>query len=79
MLYEVITYTKYRTSENRQDREKVMKALFESYGDFKNMLGANLGGKVKKDWVYAKNRKYVITSYSIHYTKLYESREAPKV
>jgi len=52
-------YTKYRTSENRQDREKVMKALFESYGDFKNMLGANLGGKVKKDWVYAKNRKYI--------------------
>jgi len=51
-------YSKYRTAENRGDREKVMKALFESYGDFKNMLGANLGGKVKKDWVYAKNRKY---------------------
>ena len=51
-------YTKYRTAENREDREKVMKAIFESYGDFKNMLGANLGGKVKKDWVYAKNRKY---------------------
>ena len=51
-------YTRYRTAENREDREKVMKALFESFGDFKNMLGANLGGKVKKDWVYAKNRKY---------------------
>ncbi len=51
-------YTKYRTAENREDREKVMTAFFESYGDFKNMLGANLGGKVKKDWVYAKNRKY---------------------
>ncbi len=51
-------YTKYRTAENREDREKVMKAFFESYGDFKNMLGANLGGKVKMDWVYAKNRKY---------------------
>jgi len=51
-------YTKYRSSENREDREKVMRALFESYGDFENMLGANLGGKVKKDWVYAKNRKY---------------------
>ena len=51
-------YTKYRAAENREDREKVMKALFESYGDFKNMLGANLSGKVKKDWVYAKNRKY---------------------
>ena len=51
-------YSRYRTTENREDREKVMKALFESYGDFKNMLGANLGGKVKKDWVYAKNRNY---------------------
>ncbi|NNG26244.1 MAG: oligoendopeptidase F [Ignavibacteriaceae bacterium] len=51
-------YTKYRTAENRADREIVMKAMFEGYGDFKNMLGANLGGKVKKDWVYAKNRKY---------------------
>lgn len=51
-------YARYRTVENREDREKVMKALFESYGDFKNMLGANLGGKAKKDWVYAKNRKY---------------------
>jgi oligoendopeptidase F len=51
-------YTKYRTAEERGDRELVMKSLFESYGDFKNMLGANLGGKVKKDWVYAKNRKY---------------------
>ena len=27
-------------------------------GDFKNTLGANLVGKVKKDWVYAKNRNY---------------------
>jgi len=51
-------YTRYRTAENRDDREIVMKAMFEGYGDFKNMLGANLGGKVKKDWVYAKNRKY---------------------
>ncbi len=38
-------YTRYRTAENREDREIVMKALFESYGDFKNMLGANLGGQ----------------------------------
>ena len=51
-------YTKYRTAENREDREKVMKAMFESYGDFKEMLGVNLGGHVKKNWVYAKNRKY---------------------
>jgi oligoendopeptidase F len=51
-------YTKYRTAENREDREKVMNAMFESYGDFKEMLGVNLGGHLKKNWVYAKNRKY---------------------
>ena len=51
-------YTKYRIAENREDREKVMKAMFESYGDFKKMLGVNLGGHLKKNWVYAKNRKY---------------------
>jgi oligoendopeptidase F len=52
------SYTKYRSENNRDDREKVMRAFFENYGKFKNTLGANLGGKVKKDWVYAKNRKY---------------------
>jgi oligoendopeptidase F len=51
-------YTRYRIAENREDREKVMKAFFESYGDFKEMLGVNLGGHIKKNWVYAKNRKY---------------------
>ena len=51
-------YTRYRIAENREDREKVMKAFFESYGDFKEMLGVNLGGHLKKNWVYAKNRKY---------------------
>ena len=51
-------YTKHRTAANREDREKVMRAMFESYGDFKEMLGVNLGGHLKKSWVYAKNRKY---------------------
>jgi oligoendopeptidase F len=53
------SYTRYRTLENRDDRAKVFETFFNSYGDFKNTLGTNLGGKVKKDWVYAKNRKYV--------------------
>jgi oligoendopeptidase F len=35
-----------------------MKTFFENFGKFKNTLGANLAGKVKKDWVYAKNKKY---------------------
>jgi oligoendopeptidase F len=52
------SYTRYRTLENRDDRAKVFEAFFNGYGQFKNTLGANLGGKVKKDWVYAKNRKY---------------------
>lgn len=51
-------YTRYRTVENREDRAKIFEVFFSSYGDFKNTLGANLGGKVKKDWVYAKNRNY---------------------
>ena len=51
-------YTKYRALPDRKDREKVMDAFFNSYGDFKGTLGANLGGKVKKDWVFAKDRKY---------------------
>jgi oligoendopeptidase F len=52
------SYTRYRTLENRDDRAKVFEAFFNGYGEFKNTLGANLSGKVKKDWVYAKNRKY---------------------
>jgi oligoendopeptidase F len=52
------SYTRYRTVPNREDREKIFREFFGNYGKFKNMLGANLGGKVKKDWVYAKNRKY---------------------
>jgi oligoendopeptidase F len=52
------SYTKYRSGSNRSDRGNVMKTFFENYGKFKNTLGANLGGKVKKDWVYAKDKKY---------------------
>ena len=52
------SYTRYRTLPNRDDRAKVFDAFFNDYGRYKNTLGANLSGKVKKDWVYAKNRKY---------------------
>jgi oligoendopeptidase F len=52
------SYTRYRTLPNRDDRAKVFDTFFNDYGTYKNTLGANLGGKVKKDWVYAKNRKY---------------------
>lgn len=52
------TFTGVRTLENRDDRSKVFETFFNSYGNFKNTFGANLVGKVKKDWVYAKNRNY---------------------
>ena len=51
-------YTRVRSVNNRDDRKKVFEKFFNSYGDFKNTLGANLAGKVKKDWVFAKDRKY---------------------
>jgi len=47
------SYTRYRTVSNREDRSNIFSAFFKNYGSFKNTLGANLGGKVKKDWVYA--------------------------
>jgi oligoendopeptidase F len=52
------TYTKYRAVDNREDREKVFKAFFENFGKFQNTLGANLAGKDKSDFVYAKDRNY---------------------
>ncbi|GBD86432.1 oligoendopeptidase F, plasmid [bacterium BMS3Abin03] len=51
-------YVKYRTTPVREDRAKIFEAMFGSYGDFKNMIGANYLGKVKTDYVYAKDRKY---------------------
>jgi len=51
-------YTKYRTVPNRADRELVMKSTFENYKRFQNTIGANLAGKLRADYFYAKNRKY---------------------
>ena len=51
-------YTKYRTVENRADRELVMKSTFENYKKFQNTIGANLAGKIRADYFYAKNRNY---------------------
>ncbi len=51
-------YSKFRSTDNRKDREKIFKAFFDNYGKFQNTIGTNLGGKVKADFVYAKNRKY---------------------
>lgn len=51
-------YTKYRTVPNRADRELVMKSTFENYKRFQNTIGANLAGKLRADYFFAKNRKY---------------------
>ena len=51
-------YSKYRTVPNRADRELVMKSMFENYQKFQNTIGANLAGKIRADYFYAKNRKY---------------------
>ncbi len=51
-------YSKYRTVPNRTDRELVMRSTFENYKKFQNTIGANLAGKIRADYFYAKNRKY---------------------
>jgi oligoendopeptidase F len=51
-------FIKYRNSSVRADREKVFEAFFSNYKKFQNTIGSNLTGKVKADFVYAKNRKY---------------------
>ncbi len=51
-------YTKYRSTGVREDRIKIFDAFFNKYGDFKNTIGTNYAGKVKTDYVYAKDRNY---------------------
>lgn len=51
-------FVRFRTTGNREDREKIFRLFFENYGKFKNTIGVNLAGKVKADFVYAKNRNY---------------------
>jgi oligoendopeptidase F len=51
----------HRSSENREDRRKIFEAMFKNYSNYENTLGANLAGKVKADYFFAKNRKYKTT------------------
>jgi oligoendopeptidase F len=51
-------YTKYRSVSNREDRKLIFSSLFNNYRKFQNTLGADLTGKIKTDFVYAKDRKY---------------------
>ena len=51
-------YTRFRSTKVREDRAKIFEAFFNKYGQFENTIGANYAGKVKTDYVYAKDRKY---------------------
>lgn len=51
-------FSRWRGSSIREDRKNVMEANFESYEKFKNTFGANLAGKLKTDWFFAKTRRY---------------------
>ncbi len=55
------SYTRYRTTKNREDRAKIFDAFFNNYAKFKNTIGLNLAGKVRADWVYSKDKKYKST------------------
>jgi oligoendopeptidase F len=54
-------YYIHRSAENREDRKKIFEAMFTNYSNYENTLGANLAGKVKADYFFAKNRKYKTT------------------
>lgn len=51
-------YTRYRSSENREDRKNIFEQFFNNYGKFQNTLGANFTGKLQSDFTFAKNKKY---------------------
>ena len=52
------SYTKYRSTDSRDDREKIFEVFFGNYGKFRNTLAANYEGKIQADYFFAKNRKY---------------------
>lgn len=52
------SYTRYRSTENREDRKNIFENFFSNYGRFKNTLGANYAGKIQTDITFAKNKKF---------------------
>lgn len=52
------SYTRYRSTENRDDRKQIFESFFTNYGKFQNTLGANYTGKLQNDFTFAKNKKY---------------------
>jgi len=52
------SYTRYRSTGNRDDRKKIFESFFNNYGKFQNTLGANYSGKIQNDLAFAKNKKF---------------------
>ena len=72
------SYTRYRSTENRNDRKIIFENFFNNYGNFKNTLGANYAGKIQNDFTFAKNKKfnsaleYALSNFNIP-TSVYEN------
>jgi oligoendopeptidase F len=51
-------YIRFLESENQEVRKNAFKAVYETYGKYKNTFSSTLGGTVKKDNFQAKVRNY---------------------
>ncbi len=51
-------YTLYRALPNRDDRQKVFTAFWQTFNNFKQTFGVQLYSNVKKDMFYARTRNY---------------------
>ena len=51
-------YIGFLESKERQVREDAFKAMYDTYGKFKNTFASTLSGNIKKDNFYAKVRNY---------------------
>lgn len=51
-------YIRFLESENRDVRKNAFKAVYDTYGKFKNTFASTLSGQIKKDNYYAKVRHY---------------------
>jgi len=51
-------YAQYRASPNREDREAVFQAFWETFTKFKGTFGMQLYANVQKDMFYARTRGY---------------------
>ncbi len=57
-------YSLYRASPNREDREAVFQAFWDTFTKFKGTFGTQLYANVKKDMFYARTRGYESSLHS---------------